>query len=58
LKGSKGSARRAKARTGLGGVEGQSPRLCAAGATRRTTLLEGAVHLVMFFVYLVLVFNP
>jgi Ca2+:H+ antiporter len=27
-------------------------------SNRRTTLLEGAVHLVMFFVYLVLVFNP
>jgi len=27
-------------------------------SARRTTLLEGAVHLVMFFVYLVLVFNP
>lgn len=27
-------------------------------SNRRTTLLEGAVHLVMFLVYLVLVFNP
>jgi Ca2+:H+ antiporter len=27
-------------------------------SAKRTTLLEGAVHLVMFFVYLVLVFNP
>lgn len=24
----------------------------------RTTVLEGAVHLVMFFVYLVLIFSP
>lgn len=27
-------------------------------SNRRTTLLEGAVHLVVFFVYIVLVFNP
>lgn len=27
-------------------------------SNRRTTMLEGAVHLVMFLVYLVLVFNP
>jgi Ca2+:H+ antiporter len=33
--------------------------LCAVTfSNRRTTLLEGAVHLVMFFVYIVLVFSP